>query len=619
MHKIDKTRIEQKATNAVRDMFDNVPGVFSAILDGDKNPCTDGVLRVYSTETSKKENLLGVIDVQVKGTANKTKSNDHTKYQVDVADLRKFKEVYKGVIYFVVHVGFNNNPKIFYKTYLPYELDEALGRLKRDNQQTLLERFKPLPSDPNILRRLCDEFLSDRDKQLTDSLIGFKSLEEWQGQDIEFEKFVLSKRVYSPDELIQLDTWSNGGYWYGVTKDGVYHLIDKVEEIESVEMGITHTLRAGEYSDEYMLMSGQDSEGDFIYFGGFTARLNNNPHFDFKFKGDFTSQLKDARLAREMAVNGTLWVEDIPLFQGIRFNEATLDDMDERIENLEKVVNLLDLLSVKVPLIPYEMTDFEFDQLGRLGASLIDGKEVPLSVPDDDLVNLNMEFTKGRIKAIAIRGENNAYRLCDPLEKGYVCVLSNHPDEAFEDIAPLPTFFLLNREDYCRAMNLDAQKLRKALEEVPIVETNADAACYKLLDMILAYDDGAVCSSELLQCSLLIAENLCGIEASSEAYRINYAQILKRMDKMTAEIEDDLREIALSSQSDQAKASAYILLNDHALAEKCLASIPEQARTEFEKWPIVNLLNGKPSARLTSEAKGDRKIKIMQRKKRSSI
>lgn len=483
----------------------------------------------------------------------------------------------------------------------------------------MLERFKPLSTNPNVLRRLCDEFLADRNKQLTDSLIGFKSLEEWQGQDVFFEKYVLSKRLLSPDELIQLDTWSNGGYWYGVTKDGIYHLIDKVEEIESVEMGVTHTLRAGEYSDEYLLMSGQDSEGDFMYFGGFTARLNDNPHFDFKFKDDFKSQLKDARLAREMAINGTLWVEDIPLFQGIKFNEATLDDMNERIENLEKVVNLLDLLSVKVPLIPNEMTDFEFDQLGRLGASLVDGKEVPLGVPDDDLVNLNMEFTKGRIKAIAMRGENNAYRLCDPLEKGYVCALSNHPDDALANIAPLPTFFLLNREDYCRAMNLDTQKLKEALEEVPIVEANTEAACYKLLDMILAYDDGAVCGSELLQCCLLIAEKLCGLEGSSEAYRVNRAQILKRMDKMTAEIEDDLREIALSSQSDQAKASAYILLNDHAMAEKCIKNIPEQARAEFEKWPIVNLLNGELSAKQAFETKGTRAIKIMQRKKNSSI
>lgn len=167
-------------------------------------------------------------------------------------------------------------------------------------------------------------------------------------------------------------------------------------------------------------------------------------------------------------------------------------------------------------------------------------------------------------------------------------------------------------------MNLDTQKLKEALEEVPIVEANAEAACYKLLDMILAYDDGAVCGSELLQCCLLIAEKLCGLEGSSEAYRVNRAQILKRMDKMTAEIEDDLREIALSSQSDQAKASAYILLNDHAMAEKCIKNIPEQARAEFEKWPIVNPLNGELSAKQAFETKGTRAIKIMQRKKNSS-
>ena len=203
MNDMDKKRIEHKAVNAVRDTFDDVPGVFSAINEGDKNPCIDGVLRVYESEDSRKENLIGEIDVQVKGTEKKAKSKDHTKFSVDVVDLRKYKEVYKGVIYFVVHVGFNAMPKIFYKSYLPYELDEALARLKRDDQRTLLERFKPLPTNPNSLRRLCEEFLADRDKQHTDSIIGFKSLEEWRGQEVVFDRFVLSKRLFSPDELIQ--------------------------------------------------------------------------------------------------------------------------------------------------------------------------------------------------------------------------------------------------------------------------------------------------------------------------------------------------------------------------------------------------------------------------------
>ena len=618
MEHMNRERIEQKAVNAIRDTFDNVPGILSAINERDKNPCIDGVLRVYESEDSRKDNLVGEIDVQVKGTASKVKSNNHTKLKVDATDLKKYKKVYKGVIYFVVHVGFNDKPKIFYKTYLPYELDEALGRLKQDNQQTLLERFKPLPSDQSFLRRLCDEFLADRDKQLTDSIVGFKSLEEWQEQEVVFDKFVLSKRLFSPDELIQLDTWSNGGYWYGITKDGVYHLIDKVDEIERVEMGIPHILHAGEYSDEYMLMSGQDADGEFVSFGGFTARLNCNPRFNFKFEGDFRARLKDARLAREMAANGTLWVEDIPLFQGIKFNDTSLDEMDKRIESLEKIVSLLELLAVKVELLPDEMTEFEFGQLGRLGASLIDGEEVPLNVPDDDLINLNMEFGKGRIKIIAIRSNDNKYRLCDPLEKGYVCVLSDHPDEVPEDVSPLPTFFLLNREDFNRAMNLDAQKLMEALDETPIVATNANATCYKLLDMIHAYDDGAVCSNELLECCLLVAEKLYEIEESSEAYRINYAQVLKRMDKMSPETEDDLREIALHSQRNEAKASAYILLNDFVMAEKCIEDIPERAREEFERWPILNLKSKSSPTKKITDSKNKRRIKIMQRISTSS-
>lgn len=613
MNDMDKKRIEHKAVNAVRDTFDDVPGVFSAINEGDKNPCIDGVLRVYESEDSRKENLIGEIDVQVKGTEKKAKSKDHTKFSVDVVDLRKYKEVYKGVIYFVVHVGFNAMPKIFYKSYLPYELDEALARLKRDDQRTLLERFKPLPTNPNSLRRLCEEFLADRDKQHTDSIIGFKSLEEWRGQEVVFDRFVLSKRLFSPDELIQLDTWSNGGYWYGVTKDGVYHLIDKVDDIECVEMGRPHTLHTGDYSDEYMIISGQDADGEYMSFGGFTVRLNDDPHFDFKFKGDFRDQLRDARLAREMAINKTLWVEDIPLFQGIKFNNVSLDEMDRRIESLEKVAGLLEMLAVKVKLQPDKMTEREFGQLGRLGASLIDGDEVSLNVPDGDLINLNMEFEKGRIKVIAIRGKGEKYRLCDPLKKGYVCALSVRSDEELDNVSPLPTFFILDREDFSRAMNLDVQKLIDALEEVPIVANNADVTCNKLLDMIHAYDDGAVCDNELLECCRLIAGQLCEIDESSDAYFINQAQVLKRMDKMSSEVEDKLREIALHSLSYEAKASVYILLNNFDMAEKCLQNMSEEARVAFERWPIANLMNRPLSIKKVNRSKGKCKIQIMQR------
>ena len=84
MNDMDKKRIEHKAVNAVRDTFDDVPGVFSAINEGDKNPCIDGVLRVYESEDSRKENLIGEIDVQVKGTEKKAKSKDHTKFSVEI-------------------------------------------------------------------------------------------------------------------------------------------------------------------------------------------------------------------------------------------------------------------------------------------------------------------------------------------------------------------------------------------------------------------------------------------------------------------------------------------------------------------------------------------------------
>lgn len=497
---------------------------------------------------------------------------------------------------------------------MPYEIDEALSRLKRANQQTLTERFKLLPTDKRLLQRLCDEFIVDRDRQLTDSLVGFKSLQEWKSQDVVFEKLVLSKQFMSPDEFVQLDVWSNGGYWYGLTKEGVYHLVEKVDEVSRIEMGMVNTIRVGDYSDTYEVVAGQDLEGDFITFGGFMVRLGENARITLNFDGDFHARLKDALLARAIATHGTIWIEDKPVFQNVKFKALTLDELDRRIESLERVVHLLDLLAVKVELNPSDMSDYEFGELGKLRAALVDGKEVPLSVPGDDLVNLNIEFGKGRIKVIAMRTDAGNYQFYDPLGTGYVCALTEHPMDDFNAVVPLPTFFMLNREDFHRVINLDAQKLIQALDETPIAEGNSAPACNKLLDMLNAYDDGAVCGNELLKCCLVVAECLLKIDEASEVYRINYAQVCKRMGDLSMCIEDDLRDIALHTERADSRASAHILLGDRCMAEKCIEDFSEEMLREFERWPIANLIDLPRSKTMLAGNAGKGKIELLEKR-----
>lgn len=608
---MDKIRIEQKAVNAIREVFDNVSGVLSALQENDRGPCVDGKLRIYESEKLTKDNLLGEIDVQIKGTESKAKSSDHTKYKVSIADLRKFKEVYQGVLYFVVHVGTTNESKIFYKAYLPYELNDVLGRCS-EGQKTVTERFKALPRDDCALYRLCVDFIANRSRQMTDNLIGFSSLQGWEERGEVFERFVLPKRVMTPADFIDLASWNSGSYLYGVTKSGVYHLIEKVESVDRVEMGKEEIVHAGDYSDAYMLMRGQDAGGRYMRFGGFEIRLDGELKVSFSFKGDFEAQLKDAQLVREVVAHGSLLVDGILRLDGIEFCDFTVDEIDTRIGVLRKFMRLLDELAVKVSLEPGELTSFEVNQLDKLAISIMEGKSVPLSASEDALVNLNMDFKKGRIKVIALRADDGNYRLCDPLNLGHVCMLRTESNDMEDEVAPLPTFFILDLDDFVNAMNLDADRLDQALEEVPIVEGNSAPVCNKLLQMIAAYDNGAVCSDDLLKCCLLVAEKLVSLDRESEVYFINHAQVLSRMGSITPEVTDRLQDVAMSSESMASRAAAFALLDSEEMAAKCLDAMSEEERCMFESWPIANLM-GQAKQKKALEERPKKQIEILQR------
>ena len=97
---IDNKKKELAAVNAVREAFERVPRVLPSVTENDKTPCVDGIIEVYSSENMEKRgNLIGIIDIQVKGTTTKKKTTS-PKFAVSVTDLTKYLEVYGGVLYF---------------------------------------------------------------------------------------------------------------------------------------------------------------------------------------------------------------------------------------------------------------------------------------------------------------------------------------------------------------------------------------------------------------------------------------------------------------------------------------------------------------------------------------
>ena len=216
MSKVDNKKIGDAAVSVVKDSFRKVECVVPFLETNDNGICTDGYLEVYSTgKEMSKRTLLGRIDVQVKGTTSKLSSPSAPSRKVDTNDLRRYLDVYSGVLYFVVYLdGALDVKGVYYKQYLPFDIKKSLERCKPE-QKTLKERFARLPDDEGSLCILCREFVANKQKQASVASTGIKTLDEWSRDGIQFDKLELSKKCLTDSVSIDLSFFGASGVCVG--------------------------------------------------------------------------------------------------------------------------------------------------------------------------------------------------------------------------------------------------------------------------------------------------------------------------------------------------------------------------------------------------------------------
>lgn len=584
----DKTKTEEIAVIAVKDAFAQVEGVLDRIKTEDKTPYVDGYLAVYKGDTDHKENLAGNIDVQVKGRNAKQIKSDKPKLQISVSDLKKYQTVFRGVMFFLVSVGADLKPKgIYYRQLLPYDIAEILQDVE-DVQEKVSVRFNPLPKDdPFFLKKLCVEFLDNKDKQYDIRCIRIGGGREDTDRLVEFHHYELGKKILDTDDLVSRRAWVGETYEYGVTEDGQYYTLDKIEDV--MEVGATREaeISSGGYTCSVMATLGEDEDGHYFRFGSFEFRFDPGSHVNYSPRGTFAERLRDARLMRGILNTEKLAVNHEELFRGVEFEESPIDDIDSNIKQLEHFERLAQKMHFQIDWDPAKLTEYELSELNRLTESIVYSKSVPLNGIDDDPVNLNMEIQGSRIKVIATKTDAGLYNLIDPLHGNIVAYVPGTEGE--DDRGPeegVPGFFLFNREDLRMAANLDSDDLESSFKMLPATEGKAPFLNYKLLEMLAAYDEGAVCEKQLLDCTNLVANQLIGVDPDSEIYFINWAQVQKRIGDLSESTKVSLRKVALGSEDEMVKLCAFSLLGEQEFANEVFSGLSERKREEFLAWPV---------------------------------
>lgn len=164
---MDNVDIEKFSVNAVEN---SMSGCLHPVLQKNSTlPSWDGEIYIYNCNSKKKENLIGRVSVQVKGTAN----NDFSKFEITRPVLRADLENYYndgGALYFVIYVGEDGETKIYYNALTPDILHQILRETPKQqtNKNLIFKAFpKKIEDKVSLLKKVnseCEDLLPALEK-----------------------------------------------------------------------------------------------------------------------------------------------------------------------------------------------------------------------------------------------------------------------------------------------------------------------------------------------------------------------------------------------------------------------------------------------------------------------
>ena len=585
MAKVDARKIEAAAVTAIRAMFSRAKRIDVHIEVNDKTPCVDGDLQIYNTEEMAKENLKGIIKIQIKGTTSKLNA-DTPRRTVSVADLRAYLEVYGGVLYFVVALSSDLEVEgVYCKQLLPYDLKNLFETKIKSNQKTVTLGFHKLPAEPDALEKLCDEMLSNQKRQQRAKYVNFGSLDEFQANGIAVREVQFGTIIADTPTANSLKSWSNGTYQYAIAEDGQEYVFSRMEPPVGIATGAIRSIRADDIEEYCMVFSGEDLTSLFLEFGSFKIRFGDRATIEYTPTGTFRERLRDAKLMRGILRSGEMFVEGAGLSIGASCDESELNEINDQIVLYQSVVDVMDELGVKTDWYPEKLTKSEDYQIRKLIDALIKHKHVPIKGASSTAVNLNVDIQGARVKIFAKKHEDGLYEFFDPFSDTLVFAVGVNADESLKN--PLSGFLALNQEDYQLSACIDSERFIRSLRRFPINEFTSAFACNKLLDMLRAYDCGAVCGDDLIECASVLANHLLAFEPESAVNFINKAQVLRRKGKLSSGDKRELRNLSKQHDDPAVQLCAYLLLDLQEYAKDIIEDADEEHRTEYKNWPIM--------------------------------
>ena len=585
-------RIEEAATTALKNALLKCPMIEAHISENDRTPAWDGQIFVYKSEDTRKENIDGIVPVQIKGTGKKFK-NKMVSYSCKANDLCAY---YRdgGCIFFYISVNPDTSEnEIYYKCLLTYDLKIIINQIGNNQSYTIhLDKFPQ--NDKDEMTNILIQFVSNANKQK--SFIGkdILSLEELKKRGVTIESVSFTAIGIGPNAKNPADYISTHDiYLYARIKGVDIDIpVDKVEKpIINVKIHKPVSIGNKKYYDSYNVIH---SDGKASFKIGKNISFVENEKTEKSVRtiisisgkhGTLKEYLKDLHFFFDLHHNKKFSIANTEISLNNE-KKGDIDKLKSIIRFYEDVQKMLDILGVTEDL-NLELVD-ENDENNIL--NFVDEVIYKTGIFFNN-IDTNFHYGSFAIANLSIsiwanKLENGSYRLHSFNDAPNLLVYNEQKED---NTISVSKFLLYKKENFNYTSNINYDLIYNDLKSMEFSDFVVEQVVLLVLEMLKGYDMQKDKESKLLE----LAANTCNLisEKNSEYDQnillLNKLQIAKRQRKLTIQEKRELMRITECDNINN-QCGAFILLDEFDEAKKCFDKMDSDQQKTFHEYPICS-------------------------------
>ncbi len=587
-----RDRIEKLAITSLEKVLLKSKYVIPQISENDKTPSFDGELLVYSTEDHTKDQMEGVIPVQVKGVTVETFMGKCA-YPFAWADLENYYKD-KGCLFFVVQLLKSDDEqyRVYYKEWPLLELQKILQKYPAPREhETISLPLSEFPTEKDAIDTKLFTFCNDMRKQLVvNGWTQLPSLKEFDGG-----KFEIQLTAFGADKLQPLQVLTKEArYLYKRTAQGLFPVSEgKVKISVNTEQDIPVSVNGVRYYD---ICSATHAEGKDIHRIGDSLEfefLEDRIRYNVRLSNSLRKREYDLRFLLAAIEHGSFELgEHIHMSMGeLATDEETVKQWRGQYGDLEFFVRFMDRIGVKGDLLIDQMKSGDEARLNDLANGVLSGEVYKCKKPESvfcvtPIGNLQLLLMYEEIGHTA---EGYLYRL-HPLKEFKLEIAADTEDEEGLEV-PIISYVRHEKPELLGTIsNLDWERLVNEYERLADKDREfyTELATEDMLAMIDLYDKTK--KGNLLENAKRVQEWLakqCRDEEGKQIMALNRLQIVRRMRELTENERGELAAIAAKAKNAKIRYGAHLLLDEKANAKYWYRQLSVEEREEVDGQPII--------------------------------